>query len=228
MILTCEECHTRYLLPTHMLGAAGRRVKCTICGHEWFQVPRREEDGVVQSQAPIEDSVKDGAATYELPVLSEAVHQESRVAEPFSRVKVSCFMAAIFIGMMIFAGLIVARTSVMTQWPDSVALYDAMGLAGPVPGAGLVFENMSATTSFNAEGVEILRVNGEVVNIRTHPVKVPGLRFSLRTSDGQEIESWSYDSPGADMQPTTTIPLTASYPVIGADVTELSVRFTEK
>lgn len=226
MILTCEECHTRYLLPTHLLGLDGRRVKCTICGHEWFQIPQEESVGG-QAAAHVEDSVKDAAPLYQMPVLAEASPQEIKVAGRFSATA-SSFMAAFFIGVLIFAGLLAGRMPVMAQWPDSVALYDALGLAGAVPGEGLVFENMSATTSFNAEGVEILRVNGEVMNIKPYTVTVPGLRFSLRTAAGTESESWAYDSPGADMQPMSTIPLTASYPVIGADVRELNVRFMVK
>ncbi|MCM2344654.1 MAG: zinc-ribbon domain-containing protein [Alphaproteobacteria bacterium] len=228
MILTCEECQTRYLLPTHLLGAAGRRVKCTICGHEWFQIPEESEDESLHEVSAHDDSVKEKSAGYDVPALADVILTEDKSTHKISGGVVSGFMAALFVGGIIFAGLLVARGPVMAQWPDSVALYDALGLAGPEAGAGLMFENMTATTTFNAEGVEILKVDGEVMNIKPHAVKVPGLRFALRTVDGQETESWVYDSPGADIQPQTAIPLTASYPVIGPDVVELNVRFTGK
>src|SRR5690606_21007553 len=39
MIITCEQCNARYLLASFLLGVAGRKVRCGVCGHEWFQEP---------------------------------------------------------------------------------------------------------------------------------------------------------------------------------------------
>lgn len=44
MILTCEKCHTRYLLASHMLGYEGRTVRCTHCGHEWYQEKTEDQE----------------------------------------------------------------------------------------------------------------------------------------------------------------------------------------
>ncbi|MCB1556846.1 MAG: zinc-ribbon domain-containing protein [Alphaproteobacteria bacterium] len=43
MILTCEKCSTRYLLSAAALGTDGRRVRCTMCRHEWFQSPDSDD-----------------------------------------------------------------------------------------------------------------------------------------------------------------------------------------
>lgn len=225
MILTCEKCHTRYLLPTHLLGADGRRVRCTICSHEWFQMP--EEDDFEESlseSAPIIDSVNSLEEDSDLPVLAQDVIPPERKIK-FQPGMPTGLMAAVFTGVLVMTGLLMFREPVGKLWPDSIALYDALGLTGPIPGEGLVFENLTATTSYNAEGVEILRVTGDVVNIRSFPVDVPGLQFTLRREDGSEVERWSYPSPNADIPAQQSIPLTATYPKIAADVKELNVRF---
>lgn len=224
MILTCEECHTRYLLPTHLLGADGRRVRCTICSHEWFQVPQEESFADILAEVPpLQDSVN-----HDLPVLAQDVIPQESKKFKLKPDMLAGMAAAALLGVVVFACLLMFRAPVMKAWPDSLALYDAMGLAGEIPGDGLVFENLKATTSYNAKGVEILSVTGEVMNIRNYPVRVPGLRFALRREDGSEVETWSYPSPDADIPAQKSIPLTATYPQIAADVKELNVRFVEE
>lgn len=44
MIVTCEHCHTRYLVAAHLLLPEGRRVRCAGCHHEWHQPPTEDED----------------------------------------------------------------------------------------------------------------------------------------------------------------------------------------
>lgn len=51
MILTCEKCHTRYLLASHMLGYEGRKVRCTHCGHEWYQEKAEEQDAATAGES---------------------------------------------------------------------------------------------------------------------------------------------------------------------------------
>ncbi len=242
MILTCEDCHTRYLLPTHLLGDDGRVVRCTICGHEWFQIPEDEEvaeesleaegDGPsfaeTLSQVETVDSVN-GPLPDDRMLASELIPPE-KIKKPF-RLEPGMgkgMAAAALVALVIFALLIIARGPVMNLWPSSLAMYQAIGIEDPIPGEGLVFENLKATTSYNAQGVEILRLTGTVRNVRSYPVRVPGLRFSLRRADNSDVETWSYPSPKADIPANGSIPLTAEYPQIAADVKLLNVRFVDE
>ncbi len=225
MILTCEECHTRYLLPTHLLGADGRRVRCTICQHEWFQIPEQEESFAEVLAETNLDSVNIDRESDDLPILASDVIPAETKSFQMEPGMLAGMMTAALMGVVIFACLVIFREPVTRVWPDSVAFYNAMGLTGPIPGEGLVFENMKATTSYNADGVELLNTTGDVLNIRDYPVRVPGLRFALRREDGSEVETWSYPSPNADIPAKESIPLTANYPQIAPDVKELNVRF---
>lgn len=239
MILTCEECHTRYLLPTHLLGADGRRVRCTICSHEWFQIPEADEEGTESgdhtddhlsfaetlSHVELHDSVNESLPDDRM-LASELIPAEKKKWSFRLQPGMGKGMfAAGLLGIAIFAVLIIARGPVIEIWPNSLAIYQAIGLEDPIPGEGLVFEDLKATTSYNAQGVEILRLTGTIRNLRNYPVRVPGLRFALRRADNSEVETWSYPSPKADMPPNGAIPLDATYPQIAADVKLLNVRF---
>lgn len=230
MILTCDKCHTRYLLPTHLLGADGRRVRCTLCSHEWFQIPEDDDfsDSLVDAELT-PDSVNTFSEDMDMPILvQDVIPPDPKKLFKWQSGMSTGMMAALFIAVLLFTGLLMFRGPVTKIWPDSLALYTALGLTDPIPGEGLVFENLQATTSYNAEGVEILRVTGDVMNIRNYPVRVPGLRFALRREDGSEVETWSYPSPNADIPAQQSIPLTATYPQIAADVKEVNVRFVEE
>lgn len=234
MILSCEQCHTRYLLPTHLLGGDGRRVRCTICGHEWFQIPEEDENTVhvpdedggsfadVLSHLS-DDSVKDLDDTTILA--SDVIPPEKK---KFFRKQPGWgtgLMGAILVAVLIMTALLMLRQPVMKAWPESIALYNMVGLTGPVPGDGLVFEDLKATTSYNAKGEEILRVVGNVRNVRSYPVRVPGLRFTLRDEQGAEVRTWSTDSPEQDMNPASVIPLDITYPLDAPQAKELNIKF---
>ncbi len=241
MILNCEECHTRYLLPTHLLGADGRRVRCTICGHEWFQIPEDDEltpetagddeyppsFAETLSQVEFRDSVNEPLPDDRM-LASDLIPPEKKKLFRLQPGTGWGLLAAGLIALAIFALLLICRGPVMKVWPPALAIYAPLGLEPPVPGEGLVFEDLKATTSYNAEGVEILRLTGTVRNVRGHAVPVPGLRFALRREDGSEVETWSYPPPDADILAGETIPLTATYPQIAADVKELNVRFIDE
>ncbi len=229
MILNCEKCHTRYLLPTHLLGPDGRRVRCTICSHEWFQIPEEDEDSLSFSDTLAEEleSVKYNEVSGDLPVLLEtsSVSPEGKRGEWFSPAVISGMAAAAVIFVSVLAGLLAFREPVMRSWPASLAFYDALGVAGPTPGDGLIFEDLKAVTTFNAKGVEILSVDGKIMNIKPYPVQVPGLRFSLRTKDGEEVEHWSLESPKTDIPSQQSMPFSSVYPEIGENVTDLNISF---
>ncbi len=53
MILTCEQCETRFMLSDSALGRRGRKVRCSRCQHEWFQEP--EEGAIDEDESVIED-----------------------------------------------------------------------------------------------------------------------------------------------------------------------------
>lgn len=46
MILACEKCDTRYLVPDAVLGA-GKTVRCTKCSHEWYQEGEKQPETAV-------------------------------------------------------------------------------------------------------------------------------------------------------------------------------------
>lgn len=42
MRVTCPECESKFKVPNKALGATGRKLRCSQCGHQWFQEPMAE------------------------------------------------------------------------------------------------------------------------------------------------------------------------------------------
>lgn len=60
MIISCSECNTRFVVAPQAIGPGGRRVKCSKCGHIWFEEPPEEDIEIVPERV-IKPSPKDEA-----------------------------------------------------------------------------------------------------------------------------------------------------------------------
>jgi predicted Zn finger-like uncharacterized protein len=102
MIVTCEHCHTRYLVAAHLLLPEGRRVRCAGCHHEWLQPPTEDEDesdkgasdsGVVDDLPdldplpPMDDKFDDKDDFDDLPDLDSALNKKDSFADILDTLK---------------------------------------------------------------------------------------------------------------------------------------------
>jgi predicted Zn finger-like uncharacterized protein len=83
---------------------------------------------------------------------------------------------------------IAARATVVRAIPDLAGLYAAVGL--PVNLRGLEFRDIH-TTSETQDGIAVLVIEGEVVNVVKHAVEVPRVRLAVLGAGGQELYSWT-------------------------------------
>src|SRR5690606_22896527 len=127
MILICENCDTRFLLSASQLGPEGRRVRCSHCGHEWYQDPP-EDESFAEAMArvePIPDSVRPVPEGSSLPVMAD----NANAAEEEGGA-VTSYLAAAGVLVLLLAGAFFARDAIVKLWPASLAAYELVG-AGP-------------------------------------------------------------------------------------------------
>jgi predicted Zn finger-like uncharacterized protein len=110
------------------------------------------------------------------------------------------------------------RTSVVAAFPSLASLYQLAGM--PVNLRGLDFVNLKMMREVD-NSQPVLVVEGELLNPSAVDRDVPGIRFSLRGDDAQEIYAWSIEpkttllTPGATMRFRTRL---ASPPEQAADI----------
>lgn len=227
MILSCESCQTRYLLPSHLIGPEGRKVRCTMCGHEWFQEPEDEDAGAPAPDTgpiePIPEAVKPIPPGSELPALVRQEPEEALSSPGKTGVAVGWLAGMLLFGLS-FVVLVVLRGPVASAWPASASLYEAMGYHIPVPGESLIFDRVKASTAYNGQGIEILNVEGRIINLQRASSPLPPVHVFLRGPGGEE-ESWTVNIPEKEIAGESEISFHTSYPQIGKDVREATVRF---
>jgi predicted Zn finger-like uncharacterized protein len=119
---------------------------------------------------------------------SVAARRAQRQAAHRRRWERSMWASAILSLVAINLMLIGWRSNVVRWLPQTASLYAAIGL--PVNLRGLVFTNVTTEREAH-DGVEVLLVQGTIVNDGKRPVEVPRLRFSVRYASGYEVYSWT-------------------------------------
>ena len=98
-------------------------------------------------------------------------------------------LALLIVGLIgVVTALIAWRAHIVRAVPQSAGFYAAIGLA--VNLRGLAFEAVK-TSDETQDGVPVLVVAGEIVNVARRTVQVPRLRFALRNAAGVEVYAWT-------------------------------------
>jgi predicted Zn finger-like uncharacterized protein len=95
---------------------------------------------------------------------------------------------AFVLAILSVISLLGPRESVVRLVPDLAGVYAAIGL--PVNLRGLEFRGVKTMQEMQ-DGIPVLVIEGEVVNIAKHPVEVPRVRIAVLGSAHQELYSWT-------------------------------------
>jgi predicted Zn finger-like uncharacterized protein len=127
--------------------------------------------------------------------------------------------------LLLFAfnvALVGARSEVVRYLPQTASLFAAIGL--PVNLRNLKFDNVRITKE-NADGVNVLIVEGVIVSTSGKAAEVPRLRFAARNATGQEVYTWTALPGRSVLGPDETLPFSSRLVSPPADAIDVMVRF---
>ncbi len=125
----------------------------------------------------------------------------------------------------VVVGAIASRSTVVRAVPDLAGLYAAVGL--PVNLRGLEFKGIKTTREMQ-DGISVLVIEGEVVNITGHPVELPRLRLGVLGPDNRELYSWTAVLPRSILSDGEKISFRSRLASPPAEGREVLVRFLNR
>lgn len=232
MQITCPNCSTRYMVADGSIGDAGRTVRCAACHHQWFQSPPSEEDLLPVREGPLLTMPHEEEAPPE-PDIPESVkprHEEEAVPvaesgeaknpEQTMIARVCGFFSAFLVFLILFAVLVAVKDPLTRHYPASVMLYELIGMKPPVPGTGLIIDQLSAQLHKDGE----LTVEGRVINLTTHDIRLPPLAGLILNDAGEILVKFPIVLDTDKLEAEADIPFLAVFPA--GDMPAVSVRVT--
>ncbi len=257
MHVKCPKCEQGFKVPDKALGAKGRKLKCSNCEHQWFQKPIPKRAAPKKEKPAAAEPVEEAAADEEPPAeaaaeaepldegeSAEAAEGDDEAIDPPPLGDVSGFRGfqarkaekksrpialyvLVALAVLIPAGLLGARTSLVPAWPPSALLYDTIGLHVPVPGEDLVLQNVHVHR--RQEGtVEVLVVAGEIRNPTETLVSLLSVRATILGADGTELTSWLIVPDTYQLLPDEKTPFTSEFSNSVPGAGQVHVTFTDE
>jgi hypothetical protein len=127
-------------------------------------------------------------------------------------------------GAMGFA-VVGMRASLVRAVPDLAGFYAAIGM--PVNLRGLEFSAIKTTHEMQ-DGIPVLVIEGEIMNVTRQPVEVPRLRLAVLGPESRELYSWTALLPRSVLPEGESIPFRSRLASPPADGKEVLVRFLSR
>jgi predicted Zn finger-like uncharacterized protein len=136
--------------------------------------------------------------------------------------RMSRWTAVILVLFAFNVALIGARSEVVRYLPQTASLFATIGL--PVNLRNLKFDKVKITKEAQ-DGVNILIIEGNIVNTASKPTEVPRLRFAARNATGQDVYTWTALPRRSILGPNERLEFQSRLAAPPADATDVMVRF---
>lgn len=239
MILICEQCQARFLVASLLLGVDGRKVKCGVCGHSWFQPPGEEEytpgsggDENVsfhdhlehEDLEPIPEGVRPIPEGSAIPVTGS---HKFNVKDHLTRDNLGGAAMAAAVFAVAFAGLLAFHGPLTKVLPSLSSLFSVVGIESTA-GQGLIFDHVAARQSKDAAGKSILTLTGTIVNVRKEVTEVPSVWATLQKSEAVKGVTFMVKIDKKNIDAQGKMPFTAVYEDLPEDMTQVKISFAEE
>jgi predicted Zn finger-like uncharacterized protein len=135
MIISCPSCAARFSLDAALLGKAGRKVRCSQCGHTWKQVAPSDFRPTPHESPPPTATAMGRSADARLPAMPRFEGAGASVASTLPAKRNNAYLLYVFLTILIvglFLATVIFRDEIVGAAPALAAFYDLIGLpTGP-------------------------------------------------------------------------------------------------
>ena len=216
-------------MPESHLDPKGTMMSCAVCGHGWIESRALSivEPMRFSAAPPAESYLREDDIAEEREIMRlarAALAAEAQFTQAKRRRRKE------FKGWALLAAAIISLTGVALVMPNEVArafppaqlLYARAGIA--VNAHGLEFRNVGQQHSM-IEGVRVLAIQGEIVNVGKRERAIPVIEFTLKDDKAMTVYDWRLTATTRPVKPgevSTFVTRIASPPVTARHV---EIRF---
>lgn len=228
MFLTCAECETQYRLDAALLGVGGRKVRCTVCNHIWFQPPEQAEDqpreeppqeappepqgdSVDRTFADILDRVNKPPSDAAVPEAVRMIERDFEIpvitARPMGMGPLQFgFFTFLLLSCLTLIPLFLGKDEVVRRFPVTAFVYKTMGFDVRAPGEGLRLQELQAE-SRSEGGKNMLSVKAALANISGNDQPWPAVEITLKSPYDAVMKTWRVPSGQGNILSGKSVPL---------------------
>jgi predicted Zn finger-like uncharacterized protein len=221
MELSCPSCETRFFVADNAIPPAGRKVRCSVCGHEWIVQPallsetataparsgeaealnltdddfRWPDEPATESKAPRHTTAPPPAAAAAPEVASGAHASSGTVVTGAGQSQRRSRWPLIGLILLVLIALTYAfRHDLVEAVPMLAGWFRMAGLpvSSTIDGLSVQEIQFAPTPGTNTPTV---RVSGFIVNNGTAQAEIPPLEVVLMSADGATVASQSFRPP---------------------------------
>lgn len=223
MIIECTECHSRYLVPDHAIGADGRTVRCANCKHSWYQPPavsalmeRARERHAEHAAAVATVAEPPPAPTGYAPPAEDDWDADRRPRRNPAR---TWTIAALAAG----AAMTIGAAGILWSGQSGVAAW--LGLPAAQQATPLQFADKAIDRRDLSTGNEMFAVSGKIVNPTDSRQRIPNIRADLRDAQGRPVYSWTITPERRFIGPRGTLDFNSAKLDVPGNVKMLELSF---
>ncbi|MEP1207176.1 MAG: hypothetical protein ABJM29_09285 [Rhizobiaceae bacterium] len=231
MTVTCPSCEAKFRDPPEDVLKT-RMLQCGKCEFEWKleaeSQPRIKLDAPALAPELRDLTDEDEAIKTGLPVVmpksdSPTPIYVDRLPMPPLTGKKSLIIPVAALGcLMLMAAGVGLRAKVMQHLPQTVALYQSVGLVSDNP--NLKIANV-VTTKVNRDGIRQLIVKGEIQNIADNTIPVPPVQLIMRGREKANLFAWTVSANKDSLKAGETSRFTAVAHDFPAETVNVDIEF---
>lgn len=214
MILTCNQCFTRYVVEPTAIYAKGRTVKCTKCGHNWVQKPEDPQEVLVARKkgselVASEEKETSVALSQEGAEITAVLEDAKLPLIRVARTPPAPFLLKLLPLLFFMAALVMAavfyREDIVKLVPRFERLYNVFGLYET---KGLILSEVILT-----EEEDGIYVHGKVVNNAPELRHVPDIRIMVLDEEKRPLAYHTLPAPHSLLEHNAEFPISSRLPV---------------
>ncbi len=104
----------------------------------------------------------------------------------------------------VVGGTLAFQSFIVSAWPNAKRLYDLVGLTSVPSSVKYGFQNVKHSDT-KVDGRDLIRIEGELVNLSESPGDIPDLRVNFVDAEGRVVKTWHFAPPKRKTLPKETV-----------------------